>query len=310
MAVQVKSPALEAVIDPLAELTRVADGFQFTEGPVWNAAEEALYFSDIPADTRWRWSAERGAEVVMRPAFKGNGMVYDAGGQLVVCEHVSSSVARFTPDGRREVLAFHHRGRYLNSPNDVAIRARDGFVYFTDPMYGRMSNRMGSQRESELGFRGVYRVPAEGGDGEAELLVAEDEFDQPNGLCFSPDQGVLYVDDTRRREVKAFDVAPDGRLSNGRVLLGGIGEGEGARGAPDGVKCDERGNVWVTGPGGVWVVSPQGEHLGVLETPESTANLAWGGPGWRTLYLATSTSIHRVETRVAAAPLPHHRRAA
>ncbi|MBO0686555.1 MAG: SMP-30/gluconolactonase/LRE family protein, partial [Candidatus Dormibacteraeota bacterium] len=173
--------------------------------------------------------------------------------------------------------------------------------------YGRMNSRMGSQRESELGFQGVYRIQAEGG-GEAELLVAEGEFDSPNGLCFSPDESILYVDDTRRREVKAFDVAADGTLSGARVLLGGIGSGEGARGAPDGMKCDEQGNVWVTGPGGVWVISPQGAHLGVIETPESTANLAWGGPAWRSLFFTSSTAVHRLETKVAAAPLPYHRR--
>ncbi|MBO0682234.1 MAG: SMP-30/gluconolactonase/LRE family protein [Candidatus Dormibacteraeota bacterium] len=307
MAVQVNSPGMEELVDPAAQLIQVADGFLFTEGPVWNAAEQALYFSDIPGDARYRWSEAGGVQVVMRPDFKANGLVYDAQGRLIACEHVSSSVARFDRDGRREVLAFHHQGKYLNSPNDVVTRSSDGAIYFTDPGYGRMNSRMGSQRESELGFQGVYRIPAEGG-GEAELLVAEDEFDSPNGLCFSPDERILYVDDTRRREVKAFDVAADGSLSRPRVLLGGIGSGEGARGAPDGMKCDEQGNVWVTGPGGVWVISPQGEHLGVIETPESTANLAWGGPGWHSLFFTSSTAVHRLETKVGAAPLPYHRR--
>lgn len=305
MAVQVKSPTLESLIDPAAQLTRLAGGFDFTEGPVWNPAEAALYFSDIPADTRYRWTEAGGTEAVMRPAFKGNGMVYDADGNLIVCEHVSSSVARFCPNGRREVLAYHHRGQYLNSPNDVVTRGADGSIYFTDPEYGRRSERMGTRRDSELGFRGVYRIPKNGG--EAELLVAEGEFDQPNGLCFSPDERILYVDDTVRREVKAFDVAADGSLSNRRLLFGPVGTGEGPRGAPDGMKCDERGDVWVTGPGGVWIISPEGEHLGVIEAPESVANLAWGGPGWRRLFLTASTTIHAIDTRIASAPLPYHR---
>ena len=142
--------------------------------------------------------------------------------------------------------------------------------------------------------------------GEPELVVAEREFEHPNGLCFSPDESRLYVNDTPRMHVKVFDVRPDGSLSEPAVFFDGMHADDAASGAPDGMKCDERGNVWVTGPGGVWVISPEREHLGTIRVPERVANLTWGGPQWRTLYLAASTSIYRVPTRVASARLPHH----
>jgi gluconolactonase len=310
---------LDQLIDPAAQMTCVATGFQFTEGPVWSTAEDCLYFSDIPGDTRWRWSADRGAEVALRPAFKACGLTCDAGGNLIACEHVTSSVVRYRPDGRREVLAHHHRGVYLNSPNDIAVRSADGGIYFSDPDYGRWNDWIGIKRTRDR-FRGLYRVPSEGG-GEAELLVDEDEFDEPNGVCFSPDEQLLYVNDSPRAHIKVFDVNADGSLANGRILIQDVGvsldggdEEEHIRhqrlhnsGAVDGMKCDELGNVWCPGPGGVWVISPEGRQLGVIPTPEVAGNLTWGGPELRSLFICTSTTMHVVETLVAAAALPHHR---
>lgn len=294
--------ALEELIDPDAELRQLGSGFQFTEGPAWSKAGGFLVFSDIPADARWRWSEERGMELIAHPTFKGNGMVYEPDGSLLVCEHVSSCVVRLKPSGERQLVAFHYRGTYLNSPNDVVTRS-DGSIYFSDPTYGRFPGRVGVGREPELDFRGVYRVPPGGGD--LELVVAKDEFEQPNGLAFSPDESLLYVDD--RNGIKAFDVAPDGSLSGARVFCDDMGSGEHpGRGNPDGMKVDERGNVWCTGRGGVWVIAPDGELLGILETPEVTANLAWGGPSFRWLFLMSSTTVHMIETRVASAPLPFH----
>lgn len=294
--------ALEELVDPEAELRQLGSGFQFTEGPVWNKAGGFLLFSDIPGDRRWRWSEDRGMEVVAHPTFKANGMVYEPDGSLLVCEHVSSCLVRIRPSGERQLVAFHYRGKYLNSPNDVITRS-DGSIYFSDPTYGRFPGRVGTGREPELEFRGVYRVPPGGGD--LELVVAEGQFDQPNGLCFSPDESVLYVDD--RDDIKAFDVAADGSLSRPRVFCDHMGSSEfPGRGNPDGMKCDERGNVWCTARGGVWVIAPDGQLLGILETPEVAANLAWGGPDWRQLFVMSSTTVHRVETKVASAPLPFH----
>jgi gluconolactonase len=296
---------LDELIDPGAELTLLASGYQFTEGPVWNVAEQALLYSDIPGDARWRWSAERGVELDLQPTFKGNGMAYDLEGNLLCCEQVSSCLVRFRPDGGRELVAFHYGGKYLNSPNDVVVRS-DGGIYFTDPDYGRWNDWIGCERPArELGYRGLFRVPP--GGGELSLLVPENEFDQPNGLCFSPDESILYVNDSGKCEVKAFDVAADGSLGPARLLHGGIGTGVPRQGNVDGMECDELGNVWVTGPGGVWVLTPAGEHLGVVATPEVCGSLAWGGPDLRTLFLTTSTTLHSVPTLVASAALPPSR---
>ena len=295
-------PAFEELIDSAPELTCIGSGYQFTEGPVWVAAEGCLFFSDIPGDTRWRWSEGHGMEVALQPTFKGNGMALDNEGNLLVCEQVSSCLVRFGADGRREVVAFHYGSKYLNSPNDVVTRGADGSIYFTDPDYGRWNDWIGQERSRELGYRGLYRVPP--GRGELELLVDEDEFDQPNGLCFSPDESLLYVNDSGRCQVKVFDVAVGGTLGNGRLLAEGIGTGVPREGNVDGMECDERGNVWVTGPGGVWVLTPDGEHLGTVATPEVCGSLAWGGDDMHSLFLMTSTSVHVVRTLVGPAPLP------
>jgi len=299
----VSARRFEELVEAGAPLTRIGSGYGFTEGPVWVAAERCLLFSDIPGDARWRWSAERGVELVARPTFKGNGQCLDASANLIVCEHVSSSLVRFH-DGRRELLAFHHEGAYLNSPNDVVTRRADGSLYFTDPPSGRRDDWIGSKRTRDLDFNGVFRfTPADGG---LSLAVAEDEFDRPNGLCFSPDESVLYINDSPRGHVKAFDVAADGSLANARVIADGIGTGVPGTGIVDGMECDELGNVWVTGPGGVWVLAPEGEHLGTVPTPEVTGSLCFGGDDLRTLFLMTSTTAHCVRTLVAGVRLPPH----
>ena len=302
MAVNVKSESLAELIDRDAQVERVATGFTFTEGPIWNQKGAFLLFSDMPADVRRRWSERDGVQEVMRPSNKCNGMVYDAEGNLLVCEHVTSSLVRERPDGTRETLATHYQGKELNSPNDVMTRS-DGTIYFSDPIYGRVPG-FGLEREQDLSFQGVYRIPPGGGD--PELVVAEDEFEQPNGLCFSPDESLLYINDTPRALIRVYDVQPDGTLSNGRLFFEGIGSGVIEEGIPDGMKCDERGNIWVTGPGGVWVISPEGEHLGVVEVPENVGNLTWGGSDGKTLYMPSSTSLYRVPTKVASAQLPYH----
>jgi gluconolactonase len=155
-----------------------------------------------------------------------------------------------------------------------------------------------------MGFQGVYRIPPHGN--ELQLVVAREEFEQPNGLCFSPDESLLYINDSPRAEIKVFQVRSDGSLSAPTLFFGGIGTGVVEEGVPDGMKCDERGNIWVTGPGGVWVLSPRAEHLGIVEVPENVGNLAWGEAGWKTLYLPSSTSLYRLPTRVASAHLPYH----
>ena len=238
-------PEFEDVIDPYAPVGQVGAGFTFTEGPIWHPVDHYLLFSDMPADVRRRWDAGRGFAEVRRPSNKCNGMTYDADLNLIVCEHATSSLVRERPDGRREVLATHFEGQELNSPNDVCVRS-DGSIYFSDPYYGR-TPVFGVERPRQLGFQGVYRIPP--GGGAPQLLVDRLLFDQPNGLCFSPDEKLLYVNDTVRTLVRVFDVAADGSLSNGRIFASGIRSSL-ERGVPDGMKCDRRGNVWVTAPGG------------------------------------------------------------
>jgi gluconolactonase len=173
--------------------------------------------------------------------------------------------------------------------------ASDGSIYFSDPTYGRIEV-FGNPREQELDFQGVYRIPPGGGD--PVLLV--DDFTQPNGLCFSPDEQTLYVNDSGILHIRRFSVAADGSLSGGEVILDSIGDPDDfAGGIPDGMKCDERGNIWVTGPGGVWVVSDDGEHLGTVEVPEHTGNVNWGGPNWDVLYVPASSSVYRFQTKVS-----------
>ena len=196
-------------------------------------------------------------EIVMRPNFIANGLVYDEAGDLLACEHVTSSVVAVRPNGDRRICAFHYRGKYLNSPNDVITRS-DGSIYFTDPDYGRWEHAVGVARKKDLDFHGVYRVSP--GESEIELVVEEDEFEQPNGLCFSPDEKTLYINDLQ--SIKAFDVASNGSLSSGRTFNNEMTEPGPGEGVPDGMKCDAQGNVWCTGRGGVWIISPSGDVLG------------------------------------------------
>jgi gluconolactonase len=292
MPVTVHSQKVHDLVDASADVECVATGFTFTEGPIW-MPDGSLHFSDMPADKRRRWQPEDGVTVLRDPSNKCNGMTLDDQRNLIVCEHVTSSVVRERPDGVRETLATHYGGKYLNSPNDVVV-ARDGSIIFTDPTYGRMPV-FGIERALELDFRGVYRIPP--GGGELQLLV--DDFAQPNGLCLSPDESLLYVNDTDRAHIRVFDVGSGYALSNGRILAEGIGTGDMETGElVDGMKLDEKGNVYVTGPKGVWIFSPEGEHLGVIQVPENVGNLNWGDGDWRTLYIPASTSIYRIRMKV------------
>lgn len=291
MGVDVIAAEMAELIDRDAAVEKLCTGFKFTEGPIWNPREQCLYFSDMPGDVRRRWSEADGVVEVRRPSNKCNGMTYDGAGSLYVCEHATSSLVRETPDGAREVLASHWQGKALNSPNDVVTRS-DGSAYFSDPSYGRMPV-FGVERPQELDFRGLFRIAPD-----RRLHLEADDFDQPNGLCFSPDERLLYVNDTPRVHIRVFEVAADGALRHGRVFADGIGDGVIANGVVDGMKCDERGNIYVTGPRGIWVFDAQAKHLGVIRMPEHTANLNWGGRGWNELYCTCSTSLYRVRMKV------------
>ena len=304
MAIDVRSEKLHDLVDAGAEVEKIGSGFTFTEGPIWVPDGQYLLFSDMPGDTRRRWDEQSGVQAVASPSNKGNGMTLDANGSLLVCEHSTSSLVRMDPDGTgkgREVLASHFEGKELNSPNDVCVKS-DGSIWFSDPWYGRMPG-FGLERERDLGWQGVFRLPPGGGD--PQLVVGREDYEQPNGLCFSPDESLLYINDTPAAFIDVYDVGADGTLSNRRSFFKGIGTGEIEKGIADGMKCDERGNIWVTGPGGVWVISTEGEHLGTIPVPENVGNLTWGGPDWKTLFLPSSTSLYRITTKVGPRHEPY-----
>lgn len=288
-----RTKAFEELVDDNAAVRVIGSGFQFTEGPIWHPRGQFLLLSDIPANIRYRFDGKAMQEQA-RPSSKGNGMTYDADLNLLVCEHATSSVVRFVggADGAREVLASHFQDKELNSPNDIVV-SRDGSIYFTDPTYGRMPV-FGVERPTQLGFQGVYRL---GADRTLELMVEKSLFTQPNGLCFSPDERLLYVNDTQQANIRVFDVGEGGALANMRVFASGISDPDLA-GAPDGMKCDAQGNIWVTAPGGIWIYAPDGALIGKIAVPEVVANLHWGGRDWRTLFITASTSLYAIDVKV------------
>lgn len=282
------------IIDTHAPVRQLAAGCVFTEGPIWHPQEKHLLFSDMPGDVRRKWQNGNVTEV-QRPSNKGNGMTYDASLDLLVCEHSTSSVVRLKPDGSREVLCSHFEGKELNSPNDLIV-GKSGSIYFTDPTYGRMDH-FGVKRPLQQGFQGVYRLAPNHRPGDEPQLVSDRYlFSQPNGLCFSPCERWMWVNDTDQANIRMFDVAEDGQLVNARIFASGIKESLRA-GVPDGMKADRDGNVYVTAPGGVWVYSFDGIKLGEIILPEMAANLHWGGKDWETLYVCASTSVFSVETK-------------
>jgi gluconolactonase len=291
VTVEIADPRLGALIDPEAGPVLLGSGFAFVEGPVWNPREACLYFSDIKADTRRRWSEQDGATAARHPNSKGNGMTYDADLGLLVCEHATSQVTRHH-GGTVEVVASHYQGHELNSPNDIVV-SRSGSVYFTDPAFGRTREDLGILREQELSFQGLFRVTP---GGQLELL--DDDYDQPNGLCFAPDESALYVNDCRRNTILQYEVRADGSLGARSVLVEGIP-------GFDGMKCDEAGNIYITGPDtddtGILVFDDAGTRLGMLGLPEKPTNLNWGGPGWSDLYITARTSLFRYSLKVAGA---------
>ena len=298
-----------SIVDENEPVRVLGSGFTFTEGPLWHPLERHLIFSDMPADTRRRYKPGEGVEEIMKPSNKGNGMTYDADLNLLVCEHSTSSVVRFNRDGTRQVLASHFGGKELNSPNDLCVKS-DGTIYFTDPTYGRMPG-FGIERPLEQGFQGVYMLPPGHRPGDEAVLVSDRYmFSQPNGLCFSPCEKWMWVNDTDQANIRMFDVAPDGRLTNGRIFASGIKDAN-KPGVPDGMKADKDGNVYVTAPGGVWVYSFEGMLLGKIEVPELVANLHWGDDDWGTLYMCATTSLYslRTKTRGRSEPFMHPRAA-
>ena len=283
------------IVPKSSKLEKIATGFMFTEGPVWDASQGCLFFSDIPANKIRKWTKAKGAELIREPSGKSNGLTIDKQGRLIACEHANRRVSLTEKDGKVVTIADKYNGKKLNSPNDVVVKS-DGSIYFTDPPYG-LTAEFGKLGEQEQPFQGVYRLSADG----KTLTLLIDDFDRPNGLAFSPDESLLYIDDTARVHVRVFDVQPDGTIANGRIFADLKSDAEGN---VDGMKIDSEGNAYVTGPGGVSILDPSGKKLGIIEMPEVSANVAWGEDDWKTLFITASSSVYKIRLNIAGIKVP------
>jgi len=230
MSLDLRSSKLLDLVDSEAQVEQIGTGCLFTEGPIWNAEGNFLLFSDIPADQIKMWTPDSGITTFRQPSGQSNGLTYDNQKRLLACEHANRRVSRTELDGTVTTLVSHYEGKKLNSPNDIAVKS-DGSIYFTDPPYG-LKAEYGEEGGAELDFQGVYRLSADG----QQLTLLVDDFERPNGLCFSPDESILYIDDTTRMHVRAFDVQADGTITKDRVFA--VEKGE--HGAPDGMKVDQQ----------------------------------------------------------------------
>ena len=290
MTLEIRERAVTDLVDAKVQVERLADGIGFGEGPVWDRAGGRLIFSDMKHDHMRAWQEGRGISTFRKPSNKANGNTYDRQGRLVSCEHATSRVVREEKNGVMTVMASHYQDMELNSPNDLVVKS-DGAIYFSDPSFGRIREDVGVLRELQLAFRGVYRVA---GDGAPTQLLADD-FDMPNGLCFTLDEKKLYINDTPRLHIRVFDVKADGTIAGGRVWAELTGEGEGR---PDGMKFDSAGNLYCTGPGGVHILDAQAKCLGVIRTPERVTNISWGDSDLRSLYMTGITALYRSRVKV------------
>jgi gluconolactonase len=295
-------PALDAIVPVGAKIEKLADGFLFTEGPVWVRDGGYLLFSDPNANRIYRWAPDGQVSIYRtKSGYTGmdigeygqpgsNGLTLDKEGRLTVCEHGNRRVTRLEKNGVVTVLAGRYDGKRLNSPNDLVYRS-DGALYFTDPPFGLPKSY--DDPRKELPFSGVFCLL------NGRLKLVSQELKGPNGLAFSPDEKYLYVGnwDENKKVVMRWEVNADGTLANGQVffdLTSAPGED-----AIDGIKVDQRGNLYVSGPGGVWIISPEGKHLGAIKGPEHPHNMAWGDEDGKTLYLTAQTGIYRIRLHVA-----------
>jgi len=280
------SPPVQAQSSPVPEgatVENVADGFEFTEGPLWH--DGRLVFTDIPADRVYQWTPEEGHSVFVEPSGHANGLAVGPDGHLLLAQH-DGQVGRFTTENEIESVVASYQGRRLNSPNDLTV-ADDGTIYFTDPPYGV------DAEHRELDFSGVYRLdPGEG------LTLLTTEFARPNGIVLSPDESTLYVNDTDGDVIRAYDVTENGDVANGRVFAEMEGE---ALGNADGMKVDVDGNLYTTGPGGIWIYTPAGKLLDRISVPAGPTNLAFGGSERQTLYVTAQSKVYRIPLRVPGA---------
>jgi gluconolactonase len=276
-----ESPEFWKLLARDAKLEMVSTGFGFTEGPVWDP-KGFVYVSDEEINKIYRVYPDGHKEELISLG-DPDGNTYDFNQKLIDCASVLRAIIRIEPDGKYQVLADKFEGKKFNSPNDVVI-GPDGAIYFTDPTLDLVQGE-----KQEIPFQGVYRLDAKG-----EVRLLTKELSQPNGLAFSPDGKKLYVDDSEQRNIHVYDFAADGTVSNGRIFATEATQKKG--GVPDGMKVDLNGNLFVTGPEGIWIWSPEGQHLGTIVVPEQPANLTWGDPDYGTLYITATKSVYKLRT--------------
>lgn len=311
-------PGLDRILPKGAMLERVADGFKWVEGPVWT--QGSLYFAEIPSDSIRKWTPGSGVSVFLEPSgYKGtepyggpesgsNGMTLDVRGRLTVAGHAQRDVYRLEsldPKAQITILADSYQGKKLNSPNDLVYKS-DGSLYFTDPPYGLRSQK-DADPEKQLKVNGVYRI-AHALDQKAGAQPAHDiqllvsDLTRPNGIAFSPDERYLYVNNSEPKKIwMRYRVQADGTLTEPKLFYDATTDTR--AGAPDGMKVDSEGNIYSTGPGGVWIFSPEGKALGTILISEKAANVTWAGADRKTLYITASSSIYRIHLNIAGAPL-------
>jgi gluconolactonase len=308
-------PALDRLVSANVAVERVATGFnKWTEGPVWTHSQ-SLLFAEIPANSIIEWRPGQAAKVFLHPSgyegsapFKGpepgsNGMTVDSQGRLTVAGHARRNVWRLEsldPKAQITVLADTFEGKRLSSPNDLVYKS-DGSLYFTDPPYGLVT-QSDKDPDKQLTVNGVYRIPGARAQrpgappDRAHLQLLIKDLPRPNGIAFSPDEKVLYISDSEKLSWLRYRVQADGSVTDGKVLFDATGV-KGV-GGPDGIKVDSLGNIWGSGPGGVWILSPEGKHLGTVRVPERVGNLAWGDQDGKTLYITASTSVYKIRVNV------------
>jgi len=303
-------PALDSLLPPDAKIEVLAEGFTWSEGPVWIRDGGYLVFSDVPENKVHKWKEGEGLSVYLDPSgftapsgrageSGSNGLTLDHDGKLLLCQHGDRRVARMTsptsaPTPTYETVVDKFDGKKFNSPNDLCI-AKDGTIYFTDPPYGMVKKENDPNRE--IDFCGVFCLRPDG-----EVVIVDQELPRPNGIALSPDEKILYVAQSHGPApiYQAYDIAGDGSFGKGRVIFNAK-HLQDRPGAPDGIKVDTQGNIWGTGPGGVLIISPEGKHLGTILTGERTANCAFGGPDGKTLYMTADGFLMRIRTNAEGA---------
>jgi gluconolactonase len=293
-------PRFDKLVPLDLKIERIAGGHKWVEGPVWNRKEGYLLFSDVAKNSVYKWQDGKGESLFLKPSgytgktpFDGlepgsNGLTYDQEGRLVLAEHGDRRIARLERSGRKTTLVDRFDGKRINSPNDLVFKS-NGDLYFTDPPFG-LPKSFDDPRK-ELPFQGVYRYSKNG-----KLMLLAHDIKAPNGIAFSPDEKKLYLSNADRNNAVwiVYGVAPDGNIVNGKVLFNATASTKSKRGVPDGMKLDREGNLFAAGPGGIYVIGPDGAHLGSIETGLPTGNVAWGEDG-STLFITSNTNVYRLK---------------